>query len=115
MTGFVKFTGQFLLVSFLVSTSADVAGAVDIKAGKKKARLCNICHGINGLATNPEAPNLAGENAFYIEKQLQAFKKGDRQHGQMSMIAKSLKDDDIKNLALWYSAMKVLVELPPTD
>ena len=88
------------------------ASAADIKLGKKKARMCNVCHGKNGLATNPDAPNLAGESAIYIEKQLVAFRNGERKHRQMTLIAKPLKDDDIKNLAAWYEAMKVTVELP---
>ncbi len=86
--------------------------AADIKLGMKKARMCNVCHGKNGLATNPEAPNLAGESSIYIEKQLVAFRKGERKHRQMTLIAKQLKDDDIKNLSAWYEAMKVTVELP---
>ena len=89
--------------------------AADIRAGKKKAGMCNVCHGKNGLATNPEAPNLAGASAIYIEKQLVAFRSGERQHRQMTIIAKGLKDDDIKNLAAWYEAMKVTVELPKLD
>lgn len=80
--------------------------------GKKQAIQCNVCHGKNGLATNPEAPNLAGESAIYIEKQLVSFRSGERQHRQMSIIAKRLKDDDIKNISAWYAAMKVTVELP---
>lgn len=89
--------------------------AADIKAGKKKAGMCNVCHGKNGIATNPEAPNLAGESAIYIEKQLVAFRSGERQHRQMTIIAKGLKDDDIKNMAAWYAAMKVTVELPKLE
>lgn len=88
------------------------ASSADLTLGKKKARMCNVCHGKNGLATNPEAPNLAGESSIYIEKQLLAFRKGERKHRQMTIIAKQLKDDDIKNLAAWYEAMKVTVELP---
>ncbi len=86
--------------------------AADIKAGKKAAIQCNVCHGKNGIARNPEAPNLAGESAIYIEKQLVAFKRGERKHRQMSIIAKQLENKDIKNLAAWYAAMKVTVELP---
>lgn len=89
--------------------------AADLKAGKKTAVQCNVCHGKNGIAVNPEAPNLAGESDIYIEKQLHAFRGGERQHRQMSIIAKGLKDDDIRNLAAWYSAMKVTVELPDVE
>ena len=68
-----------------------------------------------GVAVNPEAPNLAGESAVYIEKQLRAFRSGARQHEVMSIIAKSLSDEDIGNLAAGYSAMKVSVELPKVN
>ncbi len=98
-----------LLAAFVLSAPASAA---DLKLGKKKARMCIVCHGKDGLATNPEAPNLAGESAIYIEKQLVAFRNGERKHRQMTIIAKQLKDEDIKNLAAWYEAMKVTVELP---
>jgi cytochrome c553 len=88
------------------------ASAADIAAGKRRATQCAVCHGPKGIATNPEAPNLAGESAIYIEKQLKAFRSGERRHQQMTIIAKSLSDEDIQNLAAWYSAMKVSVELP---
>ena len=106
---------RIALLSLATVSLASVSQAADIKAGKKKAGMCNVCHGKNGLATNPEAPNLAGESAIYIEKQLIAFRGGERQHRQMTIIAKGLKDDDIKNLAAWYEAMKVTVELPKLD
>lgn len=101
---------------FLVLFGGVMSGhAADLKAGKKAALQCNVCHGKNGIAINPEAPNLAGESEIYIEKQLIAFRKGERQHRQMSIIAKGLKDDEIKNLAAWYAAMKVSVELPDVE
>ena len=110
---------RFILavVCTLLAAGALSVGALaaDIKLGKKKARVCNVCHGQNGLATNPEAPNLAGESAIYIEKQLVAFRKGERKHRQMTIIAQQLKDEDIKNLSAWYEAMKVTVELPNVD
>jgi cytochrome c553 len=54
----------------------------------------------------------AGNVAVYLAKQLKAFKSGERQHEQMSIIADSLSDADIANLAAWLSAMKVTVTLP---
>lgn len=106
---------RIFLACLAIAGLTSVSNAADIKAGKKKAGMCNVCHGKNGLATNPEAPNLAGESAIYIEKQLVAFRSGERQHRQMTIIAKGLKDDDIKNMAAWYGAMKVTVELPKLD
>ena len=91
---------------------AGPAAAGDAGAGKQKAAMCAVCHGLNGLAKNPEAPNLAGDNVNYLIKQLKAFKSGERKNDQMSIIAESLSDDDIANLASWYSSLKVTVEVP---
>ena len=99
-------------VLFAVALSAGDAAAADAAAGKTKAATCAVCHGLNGLSKNPEAPNLAGDNANYIIKQLNAFKSGARQHEQMTIVAKSLSDEDIANLAAWYSGLKVTVEMP---
>jgi cytochrome c553 len=82
-------------------------------AGRQKAaQMCAVCHGLNGIGVNPDVPNLAGESEFYLEKQLQAFRTGDRKHEQMSIIAQGLQDKDIRDLAGWYSHLKVTVELP---
>jgi cytochrome c553 len=83
-----------------------------VAAGRKKAVACAACHGINGLSKNPEAPNLAGDNANYLIKQLKAFQSGTRQDEQMSIMAKGLSDEDMTDLAAWYSSLEVTVEMP---
>jgi cytochrome c553 len=95
-----------------VAIAAGPAMAADAAAGKTKAAMCAVCHGLNGLAKNPDAPNLAGDNANYLIKQLKAFKSGERKNDQMSIIAEGLSDDEIANLAAWYSSLKVTVEMP---
>lgn len=100
--------------ALLAATSGPVTAA-DLAAGRKAAGQCTVCHGKDGIATNPEAPNLAGEASVYIEKQLKAFRSGERQHRQMSIIAQDLDDATIKDLAAWYDAMIVSVELPASD
>lgn len=89
------------------------AFAADPAAGKAKVSgTCAVCHGIDGIAKVPDAPHLAGENAQYIIRQLQAFKAGTRQHEQMSIIAQGLSEDDIANVAAWYSSIKISVTMP---
>ena len=88
------------------------AAAADAAAGKSKAAQCTVCHGLDGLAKNPDAPNLAGDSANYIRKQLGAYRSGERKDPQMSIMAKDLSDDDIADLAAWYSSLKVTVEMP---
>jgi cytochrome c553 len=95
------------------ATAAMVNGALaDPAAGRKKAQMCAACHGIDGIAKNPEAPNLAGESVIYIDRQLKAFRSGERKHPQMSIIAQGLSDEDIRNVADWYASIKVTVEVP---
>jgi|RhiMetdeSRZDD1v2_1073273.scaffolds.fasta_scaffold468300_2 cytochrome c553 len=98
-----------LLVAGLLATGSASAQ----NAGKQKAtQMCVVCHGLNGIGLNPDVPNLAGESPLYLEKQLNAFRTGERKHEQMSIIAQGLKDEDIRDLVAWYSSLKVTVEVP---
>ncbi|NIY47953.1 cytochrome c [Cedecea colo] len=81
----------------------------DAQAGEQKAVMCVACHGANGKASVPVYPNLAGQNEKYLEHALQAYKKGERSGGQaeiMKAYISGLSDEDISNLAAYYSSMK---------
>jgi len=93
-----------LLIIMGISTSALATG--NINAGKARAGNCAGCHGANGISNNPVWPNLAGQKAQYLEKQLKMFRDGQRQDALMSPMAKPLSDADIKNLAAYYSSLK---------
>jgi cytochrome c553 len=87
--------------------------AADIEAGRARAQqACAVCHGQTGLASAPDAPNLAGQPAFYVASQLRAYRNGSRKHEVMAVISKTLSDDDINNLAAWYAAIKVEAHPP---
>jgi cytochrome c553 len=81
------------------------ASAADIAKGRAKAIQCQACHGMDGIAKIPEAPNLAGQNEDYLVKALKDFKSGARQNDMMSVVAKPLSDDDIANLAAFYHSL----------
>jgi cytochrome c553 len=49
---------------------------------------------------------------MYLAKQLRAFRSGERQAAQMSLIAASLTDEEIDNLAAWYSSIDISVKVP---
>jgi len=55
---------------------------------------------------------LAGQSAFYIEKSLKDYQSGAREDRRMTLLVKNLSDEDIKNLAAWYSSLKIIVEEP---
>jgi len=88
------------------------AGAGDAGAGREKARACRTCHGLDGIATMPIAPHLAGESEIYLETQLRAFRSGKRVHEMMSVVAKGLSDEDIADLAAWYASIRIEVQMP---
>ena len=99
-----------LTAMLLFSNVAEAAG--DAAAGKKVMVKCQVCHGKDGLAKLPEAPNLAGQKEKYLVNALQSFKAGERKNEQMTVIVKGLSDEDIANVAAYYSSIKITVEVP---
>jgi cytochrome c553 len=88
----------------LAGTSlAQEAPAGDRAEGRKLAGQCRTCHGLDGYARIPIAPHIGGEPADYIAAQLTAFRAGTRVHEMMSVVAKSLTDAQIADLAAWYA------------
>jgi cytochrome c553 len=79
--------------------------AGDITAGKAISASCAGCHGAQGISSNPLWPNLAGQQAGYLVKQLTAFRDGSRTDPMMTLMAKPLTDTDIQNLAAWYNSL----------
>ncbi len=86
--------------------------AADAAAGRKKARQCQTCHGIDGIAKIPIAPHIAGESEIYLVTQLKAFRSGKRTHEIMTVIAKDLSDQDMADLAAWYASIEITATLP---
>lgn len=101
------------LLAVAGTAAPDAASAAgDGAAGRAKARQCTACHGLNGLAKMPNVPNIAGKSPIYLEKQLKAFRSGERTDPQMSAIAKPLSDQDIADLAAWYAGIRFSVTVP---
>jgi len=90
----------------------------DAKVGGTKNAMCIGCHGIKGYqASFPEVykvPMISGQGAKYIMSALNAYKKGERKHPTMRGVAGSLTNQDIADLAAYYSVHGVVVgaELP---
>ncbi|ANY17367.1 c-type cytochrome [Bordetella pseudohinzii] len=90
--------------------AADAPSAGNVQNARDKISMCIGCHGIPGYkASFPElyhVPMIAGQNAKYIEAALNEYKKGARSHPTMDAIAGSLSDQDIADLAAYYSQLK---------
>jgi cytochrome c553 len=92
---------------------AHPASAGDRQAGRQKvAGVCQACHGMDGLSKNPEAPNLAGQIENYLVKAITEYRGGVRKNDSMNIVAKELSDDDIANIAAYYSSLEIEV-IPP--
>ncbi len=99
---------KLITLGFILATnitSFQVLSA-DVAAGKTKAVVCAACHGINGIATNPMWPNLAGQNEIYLLKQIKDFRDGVRKDPSMSPMVAGLSDEDAANLAAYFASLK---------
>lgn len=98
---------------FFLAWAVFSAQADDVVAGRAKAdAACALCHGQVGISVLPNAPNLAGQQAIYLNEQLRNYRSGKRQNEVMNLIAKPLTDQEITQLVAWFSAIKVTVEAP---
>src|SRR5271165_332688 len=96
-----------------VAHGADVTAATIADAQKtalhKMIKTCGICHGVNGRSVSPTFPNLAAQNAPYIELQLRAFKDQSRAdpdaQAYMWGMASQLNDAMISDLASYFAAL----------
>ena len=98
--------GLVLMSAILVSSLFTQAGfaAGDAAAGQAKSAVCAACHGATGNSMNPEWPNLAGQKDVYLMAQMKSFRDGTRKNALMSPMAAALSDEDIENLAAYFSS-----------
>lgn len=96
--------GALMIAATLSMSTTAIAG--DAAAGKAKSEACVSCHGMNGRSTNPNNPNLAGQKKAYLIKAMKAYKEGKRQDPMMTSMMAGLSDEDIENIAEFYSSVK---------
>lgn len=94
-----------LILTIALSALSVSVYAADINSGKAKSANCAGCHGATGISAVPMYPNLAGQKAQYVEKQLKAFRDGSRKDPIMGPITKPLSDSDIENLAVYFESL----------
>lgn len=96
-----------ILIAALFVSLPSIAGDVDV--GKAGATVCAGCHGLDGISTTPGFPNLAGQDLTYLKNQLKAFREKTRTGEQAAIMygmAEGLSDEDIDNLASYFSSLK---------
>lgn len=94
-------------------TEPPVAQAVaaivgDAVVGKQKAFMCKGCHNKTGYKTAYpkvyQVPRLGGQHAEYIVSALGQYRSGERSFETMRAIASNLTDQDIADIAAYYSS-----------
>ena len=100
----MKFSSFFTTLLFTIISAS--ANAADIDAGKSKAVSCAGCHGPAGIAMVPNFPNLAGQKKTYLAQAIKAYKNGERNDPTMKAMVIALSDEDIENLAAYFSSLQ---------
>jgi cytochrome c553 len=78
-------------------------------AGKEKAAaICASCHGADGNSPTADFPKLAGQHADYLEAALHQYKAGKRKNPIMAGFAANLSDQDMADLAAYFSSQQGL-------
>ncbi len=98
-----------LLLFALAGAALAQAPAGNAEAAKTKISMCTGCHGIPDYKTAfphvYHVPMIAGQQAAYIVSALKAYQSGARKHPSMRSIAESLSDQDMADLAAYYSTL----------
>jgi cytochrome c553 len=102
------------LINTLIATAAAVFAAPGLmaqegspEAGQAKAATCSACHGADGNSTaNPLWPSLAGQHAAYTERQLEAYRSGERDAPEM-VIAQTVSADDARDIAAYFASQTI--------
>ena len=96
------------LIALAFAVSSPVLAQGDAEAGEQKNAMCQGCHGIEGFRTAYptvySVPMLGGQSADYLVAALKAYRSGDRNNETMHAIAVDLSDEDIADLAAYYSS-----------
>ena len=86
---------------------AQNVNAAVIYAGQERAAaVCSQCHGIKTPSADAPFPALAGRDFAYLKSALEQYRDKTRKSDIMNAIAGSLTDNDISNVAAYYSSLK---------
>ncbi|WP_417701947.1 c-type cytochrome [Pseudomonas sp.] len=96
-----------LLLTLGLTGVAQAAG--DAEAGQGKVAVCGACHGVDGNSPAPNFPKLAGQGERYLLKQLHDIKSGDRPVVEMTGMLDNLSDQDMADIAAYFSSQKMSV------
>lgn len=86
-----------------ISINAQAEDSATKSAQQTVNNVCAACHSADGNSAISLNPKLAGQHPEYLQKQLTEFKSGKRANAVMSGMAGALSDEEIKELAVYFS------------
>lgn len=99
------------LVTTMSQKLADMSALNEsIIRGGMRIRLCQHCHGKDGISVIKNVPNLAQQNPVYLLTQFEYFRTDKRKNKIMNELAKGLTDEERINIALYYSSQEPVVK-----
>jgi cytochrome c553 len=90
------------LVQWTPHTLQILASADQRPGAALAASVCSACHGDQGLSISDDFPRLAGQSPEAIYKQLSDYRSGARVNPAMTMVAKTLTDDQLAQVANYF-------------
>jgi len=116
----MKKLGLLVCLTFGITSFAFAEG--DAEAGKAKSLTCSACHGTDGNSAIAMNPKIAGQHEGYLVKQLTEFRLASRTGGKegrnnavMNGMAAALSDQDIADLAAYFSSQDQKAGETPED
>lgn len=104
-------TGHYLMcrlvvLSMLFYSMQVFAGGVE--SGDAPYERCALCHGLFGVSAHHKFPHLAGQNPYYLEKQLAYFLEGARKNdgGQMQAVVTEIERADFAVVVEWFASQE---------
>ena len=94
-------------VMLVVSASAKAEAPAKRTAEQIVNTVCAACHAPDGNSAITLNPKLAGQHPEYLQKQLTEFKSNKRANAVMSGMAAGLSDEEMKDLAIYFSGKKL--------
>lgn len=96
-------TGAILAGSILASGTSYA-----LDRGEMLANTCVGCHGPNGVSHGPATPTIAGMGEEYFVESMIAYREGERPSTIMTRIAKGYSDQDLTDMAKYFSKQKYI-------
>jgi cytochrome c553 len=111
----MKLSSITILSLVLSFTSSTLFAGGNANSGKAKSATCVACHGKDGNSASAGFPKIAGQGEGYIYKQLKDFKSGARKDATMAGMVAALKDQDMQDLAAYYSSQTTAPNVAKKD